>query len=88
MERPSVELQQVLDAAHQHAESLRELALLINLRRDLEKLPSGWADKSGKKKAALRWGIFVMIYAATEGFSMRCLKILSKPGSYRLTPTN
>ena len=85
MERPSVELQQVLDAAHQHAESLRELALLINLRRDLEKLPSGWADKSGKKKAALRWGIFVMIYAATEGFFN---EVLEDPKQTRVLSLN
>lgn len=85
MERPSVELQQVLDAAHQHAESLRELALLINLRRDLEKLPSGWADKSGKKKAALRWGIFVMIYAATEGFFN---EVLEDPKQTRVLSVN
>ena len=85
MERPSVELLQVLDAAHQHAESLRELALLINLRRDLEKLPSGWADKSGKKKAALRWGIFVMIYAATEGFFN---EVLEDPKQTRVLSLN
>ena len=85
MERPSVELQQVLGAAHQHAESLRELALLINLRRDLEKLPSGWADKSGKKKAALRWGIFVMIYAATEGFFN---EVLEDPKQTRVLSLN
>lgn len=85
MERPSVELQQVLDAAHQHAELLRELALLINLRRDLEKLPSGWADKSGKKKAALRWGIFVMIYAATEGFFN---EVLEDPKQTRVLSLN
>lgn len=85
MERPSVELQQVLDAAHQHAESLRELALLINLRRDLEKLPSGWADKSGKKKAALRWGIFVMIYAATESFFN---EVLEDPKQTRVLSLN
>ena len=85
MERPGVELQQVLDAAHQHAESLRELALLINLRRDLEKLPSGWADKSGKKKAALRWGIFVMIYAATEGFFN---EVLEDPKQTRVLSLN
>ena len=85
MERPSVELQQVLEAAHQHAESLRELALLINLRRDLEKLPSGWADKSGKKKAALRWGIFVMIYAATEGFFN---EVLEDPKQTRVLSLN
>lgn len=85
MERPSVELQQVLDAAHQHTESLRELALLINLRRDLEKLPSGWADKSGKKKAALRWGIFVMIYAATEGFFN---EVLEDPKQTRVLSLN
>ena len=85
MERPSVELQQVLDAAHQHAESLRELALLINLRRDLEKLPSGWADKSGKKKAALRWGIFVMINAATEGFFN---EVLEDPKQTRVLSLN
>jgi hypothetical protein len=85
VERPSVELQQVLDAAHQHAESLRELALLINLRRDLEKLPSGWADKSGKKKAALRWGIFVMIYAATEGFFN---EVLEDPKQTRVLSLN
>ena len=85
MERPSVELQQVLDAAHQHAESLRELALLINLRRDLEKVPSGWADKSGKKKAALRWGIFVMIYAATEGFFN---EVLEDPKQTRVLSLN
>ena len=85
MERPSVELQQVLDAAHQHAKSLRELALLINLRRDLEKLPSGWADKSGKKKAALRWGIFVMIYAATEGFFN---EVLEDPKQTRVLSLN
>lgn len=85
MERSSVELQQVLDAAHQHAESLRELALLINLRRDLEKLPSGWADKSGKKKAALRWGIFVMIYAATEGFFN---EVLEDPKQTRVLSLN
>lgn len=86
MERPSVELQQVLDAAHQHAESLRELALLINLRRDLEKLPSGWADKSGKKKAALRWGIFVMIYAATEGFFNEVLEDPKQTRGLSLNP--
>jgi len=85
VERPSVELQQVLGAAHQHAESLRELALLINLRRDLEKLPSGWADKSGKKKAALRWGIFVMIYAATEGFFN---EVLEDPKQTRVLSLN
>lgn len=85
MERPSVELQQVLGAAHQHAESLRELALLINLRRDLEKLPSGWADKSGKKKAALRWGIFVMTYAATEGFFN---EVLEEPKQTRVLSLN
>lgn len=85
MEAPNVELQQVLDAAHQHAESLRELALLINLRRDLEKLPSGWADKSGKKKAALRWGIFVMIYAATEGFFN---EVLEDPKQTRVLSLN
>lgn len=58
MEAPNVELQQVLDAAHQHAESLREPALLVSLRRDLEKLLSEWADDHGKKKSALRfWGV-------------------------------
>lgn len=50
MEAPNVELQQVLDAAHRHAESLREPALLISLHRDIGKLPSGWADESGRKK--------------------------------------
>lgn len=50
MGAPNVELQQVLDAAHQHVESLREPALLVSLRRDLDKLPSGWADEFGKKK--------------------------------------
>ena len=88
MEESSVRIEKIVDAANRHAKSLREPALLINLRRDLKKLPHGWADEPGKKQSALRWGIFVMIYAATEGFSMRCLKILSKPGSYRLTPTN
>lgn len=49
MEAPNVELQQVLDAAHQHVESLREPALLVSLRRELDKLLSSWTDESGKK---------------------------------------
>lgn len=58
MEAPNVEPLQVLDAAHQHVESLREPALLVSLLRDLEKLPSEWADEHGKKKSALRfWGV-------------------------------
>lgn len=85
MEAPNVELQQVLDAAHQHAESLREPALLISLHRDIGKLPSGWADESGKKKSALRWGIFLMIYAATEGFFNAVLKA---PESTRVLSLN
>lgn len=85
MGAPNVELQQVLDAAHQHVESLREPALLVNLRRDLDKLPSGWADEFGKKKAALRWGIFVMIYAATEGFFN---EVLEDPKQTRVLSLN
>ena len=54
MEAPNVELQQVLDTAHQHVESLREPALLVSLRRDLDKLPSSWTDESGKKKSTLQ----------------------------------
>lgn len=68
MEASSIRIEKVVDAANRHAELLREPALLISLHRDIGKLPSGWADESGKKKAALRWGIFIMIYAATEGF--------------------
>lgn len=41
MEASNVQMQWVLDAAHQHAESLREPALLISLHRDIGKLPSG-----------------------------------------------
>lgn len=85
MEAPNVELQQVLDAAHQHAESLCEPALLINLHRDLGKLPSGWANEPGKKKSALRWGIFLMVYAATESFFNEVLKV---PKSTRVLSLN
>lgn len=85
MEAPNDELHQVLDAAHRHAESLREPALLISLHRDIGKLPSGWADESGKKKAALRWGIFIMIYAATEGFFN---EVLNAPESSRVRSLN
>lgn len=74
MEASSVRIEKVVDAANRHAELLREPALLISLHRDIGKLPSGWADESGKKEAALRWGIFIMIYAATEGFFNEVLK--------------
>lgn len=85
MEASNVQMQRVLDAAHQHAESLREPALLISLHRDIGKLPSGWADESGKKKSALRWGIFLMIYAATEGFFNAVVKA---PESTRVLSLN
>ena len=62
MEASSVRIQRVVDAANRHAESLRDPALLISLHRDLRKLPSRWADEPGKKKSALRWGIFLMVY--------------------------
>ena len=61
MEASSVRIQRVVDAANRHAESLRDPALLISLHRDLRKLPSRWADEPGKKKSALRWGIFLMV---------------------------
>jgi hypothetical protein len=86
VEAPNVELQQVLDAAHQHAESLREPALLINLHRDLGKLPSGWANEPGKKKSALRWGIFLMVYAATESFFNEVLKVPKSTRALSLNP--
>lgn len=57
METPNVELQQVLEAAHQHVESLREPALLVSLLRDLEKLPSEWADEHGKKNPLCDFGV-------------------------------
>lgn len=85
MEASNVQMQRVLEAAHQHGESLREPALLISLHRDIGKLPSGWADESGKKKSALRWGIFLMIYAATEGFFNAVLKA---PESTRVLSLN
>lgn len=75
METSSVRLEKVVDAANRHAESLRDPVLLISLHRDIGKLPSRWADESGKKKSALRWGIFIMIYAATEGFFNEVLKM-------------
>ena len=65
MEASSIRIQRVVDAANRHAESLRDPALLISLHRDLGKKPSGWADEHGKKKSALRWGVFLEIYAAT-----------------------
>ena len=85
MEALSGRVERVVDAANRHAESLREPALLISLHRDLGKLPSGWADESGKKKSALRWGIFLMVYAATESFFNEVLKV---PGSTRVLSLN
>ena len=86
MEASSVQIEKVVDAANRHAESLREPALLINLRRDLENLPSRWADEPGKKKSALRWGFFVMIYAATEGFFNEVLKAPKSTSVLSLNP--
>lgn len=86
MAASNVELQQVLDAAHQHAESLREPALLISLHRDLGKMPSGWADEHGKKKSALRWGVFLEIYAATEGFYNEVFKAAGSTRVLSLNP--
>ncbi len=85
MEASSVRIQRVVDAANRHAESLRDPALLISLHRDLRKLPSRWADEPGKKKSALRWGIFLMVYAATEGFFNEVLKV---PESTRVLSLN
>ncbi|MCF2711469.1 hypothetical protein [Schaalia hyovaginalis] len=39
----------------------------------------------GKKKSALRWGIFIMVYAATEAFFNDVLKV---EGSTRTLPLN
>ena len=85
MEASSVRIEKVVDAANRHAELLREPALLISLHRDIGKLPSGWADESGKKKAALRWGIFIMIYAASEGFF---IEVFKAPDSSRVRSIN
>lgn len=85
MEASSVRIQRVVDAANRHAESLRDPALLISLHRDLRKLPSGWADEPGKKKSALRWGIFLMVYAATESFFNEVFKV---PESTRVLSLN
>ena len=86
MEASSVRIQRGVDAANRHAESLRDPALLISLHRDLRKLPSGWADESGKKKSALRWGIFLMVYAATEGFFNEVLKAPESTRALSLNP--
>lgn len=85
MEESSVRIEKIVDAANRHAKSLREPALLINLRRDLKKLPHGWADEPGKKQSALRWRIFVMIYAATEGFFN---EVLEDPKQTRVLSLN
>lgn len=85
MEASSGRVEQVIDAANRHTESLREPALLISLHRDIGKLPSGWVDESGMKIAALRWGIFIIIYAATEGFFNEVLKA---PNSSRVRSLN
>lgn len=85
MEASSGRVEQVNDTANRHAESLREPALLISLHRDIGKLPSSWVDESGMKIAALRWAIFIIIYAATEGFFNEVLKA---PDSSRVRSLN
>lgn len=86
MEASSIRIQRVVDAANRHAESLRDPALLISLHRDLGKKPSGWADEHGKKKSALRWGVFLEIYAATEGFYNEMFKAADSTRVLSLNP--
>lgn len=61
-------LDQVVDAAYRLARSLRDPALLISLHRDLWKMSHKGIEQPRNKISALRWGIFSMVYAATEGF--------------------
>lgn len=67
------DLDRVSRAADDLACALREPALLISLHRDLTDLGYAWGQTPNKKKAALRWGIFTMTYAATEAFFREAL---------------
>jgi|GEM_PF-876062 hypothetical protein len=79
MEPLSEDLEQVVDAAYRLARSLRDPALLISLHRDLWKMSNKGIDQPKNKISALRWGIFTMVYGATEGFFN---EILNKSSSH------
>lgn len=70
-------LTQVLAAAEQLSASLVNPTLLISLHRDLE----GLNGKDGKslahssKQYALRWGTFMLVFAALEGFFNEALTV-------------
>lgn len=76
--------EEVVDAACGLARSLRDPALLISLHRDLWKMSNMEIEQPRSKISALRWGIFTMVYAATEGFFN---EILNEPSS-RAIPLN
>ncbi len=70
------------------SDELKKPAFLISLHRDLGELSDShieWGEKRGKKKGALRWGIFVLTYAATEAFFREALDPERK---YRSLPMN
>lgn len=78
-------LERTLLAADRLASALQDPVMLISLHRDLGKLETGWAHTPRKKMSALRWGIFMMTYAAMEAFFN---DVLSEEGVTRVLPLN